>query len=262
MVKDISSTRKRRWFQFSLRGLLAAITIFGVWLGWKLNAAHRQREAVLAILKAGGTVSYDYQMERSPIYPDDFSVHWDTRSPTPQWLQRLVGDDFFHDVIEAKLEGHAIPQSDFEKLAYLPRLWHLSLNETKIVPDQPGSVRQIQDSDLVVLAQLSQMRLLELRKTGVNGSGLSSLTNMKHLNILDLAHTQLDDDGMKQIGKLTGVQKFDVGFTQITDVGLKCLQGVDHPKECSIRADHTHITNDGISKAMTNLPADFSILGP
>jgi hypothetical protein len=221
MVKDLSPTRKRRRFQFSLRGLLVAITIFGVWLGWKLNSAHRQREAVSAILKAGGTVSYDYQLERSPIYPDDFSVHWDTRSPTPQWLQSLVGDDFFHDVIEVKLEGRAIPQFDFEKLAYLPRLWHLSLNETKIIPDLPGSVRRIQDSDLVVLAQLSQMRLLELRKADIKGSGLSSLTDVKHLNILDIAYTSLNDDGMKQIGKLTGVQKFDVGFTQITDLGLQ-----------------------------------------
>jgi hypothetical protein len=52
----------RRWLRFSLRGLLLIVAIFCVWLGIKVNAARRQAEAVAAILKAGGTVNFDYQM--------------------------------------------------------------------------------------------------------------------------------------------------------------------------------------------------------
>lgn len=48
----------RRWFQFSLRGFLIAVTLLAVWLGWTVQRA-RSRGAVLdAIAKAGGTVVY------------------------------------------------------------------------------------------------------------------------------------------------------------------------------------------------------------
>jgi hypothetical protein len=33
-------------FQFSLRGLLLALTIFGFWLGWRVDLANKQKEAV------------------------------------------------------------------------------------------------------------------------------------------------------------------------------------------------------------------------
>ena len=54
--------KRRRWFRFSLRMLLVVVTVLCVWLGFKVNAARRQKEAVEAILKAGGQVSYDYQL--------------------------------------------------------------------------------------------------------------------------------------------------------------------------------------------------------
>jgi hypothetical protein len=35
----------RRWFRFSLRTLLVAITIFGLWLGYYINWIHQRRQA-------------------------------------------------------------------------------------------------------------------------------------------------------------------------------------------------------------------------
>ncbi len=49
---------KRRWLKFSLRGLLAVVAIFGIWLGIKINACARQAEEVAAILAAGGGVDF------------------------------------------------------------------------------------------------------------------------------------------------------------------------------------------------------------
>ena len=38
---------RRRWFRFSLRGLLVALTVVAVWLGWNVHVV-RQRKAALA----------------------------------------------------------------------------------------------------------------------------------------------------------------------------------------------------------------------
>jgi len=55
---------KRHWLQFSLRTLLVFMLLLSLPLGWfamKMQRASRQREAVEAILKVGGTAWYDCQ---------------------------------------------------------------------------------------------------------------------------------------------------------------------------------------------------------
>ena len=49
-----SAVRKRRWFRFSLRTMLLATTMLCIWLGWKINAAREQRQAVAAVRELGG----------------------------------------------------------------------------------------------------------------------------------------------------------------------------------------------------------------
>ena len=90
-------TKPRRWFRFSLRMLMVVITVLCVWLGFKVNAARRQREAVDAILKAGGSIGYDYQTDLVPGHPDWFSVE-DHKLPRPAWLATLLGNDYLSDI--------------------------------------------------------------------------------------------------------------------------------------------------------------------
>ena len=44
--------RRPRWLRFSLRTLLVVMTVLCVWLGIKVNAARRQKEALTAVLNA------------------------------------------------------------------------------------------------------------------------------------------------------------------------------------------------------------------
>jgi hypothetical protein len=46
--------RKRRWFQFSLRSLLLAVTAFGVWLGWESHVVRERKAALEEIKRTGG----------------------------------------------------------------------------------------------------------------------------------------------------------------------------------------------------------------
>jgi hypothetical protein len=49
----------RRWLQFSLRGFIVVLTIGCLWLGWKVEGARRQREAVAEIEAVRAIVYYD-----------------------------------------------------------------------------------------------------------------------------------------------------------------------------------------------------------
>ena len=95
-----------RWFQFSLRGLLIAVTLCAVpcsWLAVRLRHAKRQREAAAEIEKLGGKIS------------------WSEPSGT-EWERSLLGDDLFHDVEFVDLQHTQVTDED---LVYLKPMRHL-----------------------------------------------------------------------------------------------------------------------------------------
>ena len=100
--------KRRRWFRFGLRTLLLAMTVLCVWLGFNVNAARRQKEAVDAILKAGGTVTFSYQCVPVRGNPDTLSLDPNALLTTPAWLRACLGDDFFRNTVEVILSGRAI----------------------------------------------------------------------------------------------------------------------------------------------------------
>src|SRR5438045_591722 len=101
----IRSRRPRPWLQFSVRTLVIVSLLVGVGLGIIANRARRQREAVSAISRVGGTVWYDYQ-KASDKRPNAF----DPKSAAlgPEWLRRLIGPEFFQDVVMVNLKGKPI----------------------------------------------------------------------------------------------------------------------------------------------------------
>src|SRR5262245_10359599 len=104
--------RMKKWFRFSLRTMLVLITALCIWLGFQVNAARRQREAVAAILKVGGSVKYDFQMVLNPTIPSPLNVSYkslkDASPPGPAWLRHLIGDEYFQDVVEVIFQDKVI----------------------------------------------------------------------------------------------------------------------------------------------------------
>ena len=95
-----------RWrFQFSIRSLLVLpviVAILGSWLAVERKQATQQRDAVAAIRELGGHVMYDYQdrAEREEHDPDP---------PGPAWARKLLGVDFFADVVSAEDSSVPLP---------------------------------------------------------------------------------------------------------------------------------------------------------
>ena len=68
--------------------LLLTLVIGGV-LGWKVERARKQREAVAWVHEMGGSVQYDYEID------DDEWWAPDAEPPGPQWLRKQLDRHFF-----------------------------------------------------------------------------------------------------------------------------------------------------------------------
>ena len=119
-------------FQYSIRSLLVltvAVAIPFSWLGVEMKKAKEQKEAVEAIEKLGGFVAYDYQLDASEDNP--FAIKTEgTKPPGPTWLRRLLGDEFFANVVDVVLHGSDGTDAALEHLKGLSQLQSLYLDET------------------------------------------------------------------------------------------------------------------------------------
>ena len=252
------AVRKRRWLRFSLRTLLLVVTVLCVWLGWRINAARQQKEAVDAILKAGGTVHYDYQI--LPNIPSE--NHWNigfnaNALPTgPPLLRKLFGDDCFRKVILVNFSKTDLPESVLTQLTKLPDITHVALQSVNIIPDGSNVPRPIQDADFEVFGQLSRLEYLDIYPADIDGSGLAQLTKLKDLRALSLQHTTIGDAGMEIAGALTQLELLQLDHTPITDEGLKHLKRLVNLKSLWLQEDQG-ITDAGLQylSGLKNLKA-------
>jgi hypothetical protein len=150
---------KRRWFQFSLRTLLIFVLLVSIgmsWLGVKMELARRQREAVEAIEKAGGRVTYDSQVD-APFF-DPLA-----EPPAPKWVRPILGDDFFCDVTRVQVGG-SFGDHEASHLKALTKLVFLYLRET-----------QVTDAGLPHLEGLTKLEWLGLDGTQITPEGVKKL---------------------------------------------------------------------------------------
>jgi len=111
----------RPWWsyaRFSVRGLVALVVLIGGGLGWLVRSARDQRDAVAAIQKARGRVSYEWQWNDGRSTPNGEPL-W------PRWLVNRVGVDFFGHVSSVEL-GHGTDAA-LVYVGYLTQLEKLDL---------------------------------------------------------------------------------------------------------------------------------------
>ena len=153
-----SPPRARRFLALSLRSLMVLVLVFGAGLGWWARSARLQRQAVLAIKRAGGFVSYDYEFR--------YGVDTSTGKPrVPKWLLDRVGVDYFYSVTDVSAVG--VSDADAARLKDLPRLERLTIATPKI-----------SDRGIASIARIRSLRSLTIMGnggSGVSGKGLSAL---------------------------------------------------------------------------------------
>jgi hypothetical protein len=152
----------RKYLRFSVRGLIVLVLVVGAGLGWIVHRADVQRDAVAAILKTGGVVSYDWDRR-------DGAWISGAKPRAPSWLVDLVGVDYF---------GHA---------AYVGFPLHPRAAAT--------------DATLAEVGRLTRLQRLDLCSSPVTDAGLVHLKGLTKLRYLDLAGTQVTDAGVRELSQ-------------------------------------------------------------
>jgi hypothetical protein len=100
----MTDTPRRRWLLYSLITLLLPVVLAGIGLRWvaiRVQRTMRQSEAVEAIVKAGGGVRYDFEMDQSGNRLPKASL------PGPAWVRYWIGYDLDSNVVEAEVQTDA-----------------------------------------------------------------------------------------------------------------------------------------------------------
>jgi internalin A len=246
-----------------LRTLLLFMLVLSVGLGWftaRLRNAKRQVIAVAAIREIGGSVKYDY--ERSPT-GDGFS-RW-AQPSTPAGLRKLLGEDFFRNVVLVDFCRRQLEDEDLAALRYLPQLECLSIDGGQITDDglrhlagltsleflTLGNV-DITDAGLEHLQGLTRLESLNLFGTAVTGSGLEYLRNLPRLRKLNLAYTNLADDGLCCLPDCHSLEDVRLRGANISDAALGYLAGLTQLKRVDLTA--TKVSQAGVEDFRLALP--------
>jgi hypothetical protein len=231
---EIDRSPPLRWYQYRLRTLLAIMVLANLAMSavaTRMQAARRQRDAVAAILKSGGSVCYYGEFDTPSLYHSASE-----RRPLlePLWLRKLFGDDFFRTVELVYVESDA----DFEHLKQLDQLKRLVCSDaiTERGLAQLKELRQLRDLDLMNsvaaapgikhIATLTRLEELNLSSTDVGDAELECLKGMTQLRYLGLVGTKITDAGLRHLEGLTRLRELALNKTAVGDAGVAHLKGL------------------------------------
>lgn len=200
---------RRRWYQFTLRGLTIFMVVSSLLLGifgWRLQRARKQAAAVATIRAQRGGVSYDYAMRKDDQGMYD-QVSGPAASPVPEILRKLLGDDFFHDVYDVH---HAA---------------NVSMNQQEL------------DAAWNAIGTFTHLRRLQISGGKVShGSGIKSLEKTRELQHLLIDYGKTEPNELKVIGELTQLQELKLWGVEVDDEVLESLVNLDKLRVLEVSA--------------------------
>ncbi|MDA1051685.1 MAG: leucine-rich repeat domain-containing protein [Planctomycetota bacterium] len=237
--------RRRRYRQFSLYTFLVMLLLGCVWFGGEANRVNQQRQAVAWVLKMGGTVRYDYEVNEHGVEVPS------AKATGPEWLR-----DYYHQVVHVYINDN--PVCDLTPLANLRSLQVLFLSQTEVHDLKPlANLKSLHtllfsgtsDGDLTPLANLKSLRELYLQGSSIrdltplanlkslqvlnlHGSSIRDLTPLANLkNLRELGLRQMQADDLAPLANLTNLQELSLGDMSVSDLvplaNLKSLKQLD-----------------------------------
>lgn len=143
------------------------------------------------------------------------------------WVDGLGGHvdrDTAGEIVGVHLRGTWVSDTELLDLARLPKLELLDLSHTRITDEgllHLKTARQIRDLNLYYAEQ-------------VTDQGMTAIRDWKQLRRLNLRGTRVSDGTMAIVGSLTQLEALDIAYTQFTDNGLDALVPLTQLKELAI----------------------------
>jgi hypothetical protein len=252
-------SRRRRWFQFSLRGLLIAVAfVAAAAFAWRtyVEPYRRQRETIKVIENLGGT--------------------YETAEAEP-WLRRLWGDDY-RNVTLVNLADCPDPDRYFEPIAALPALETLAVGGLRFDDQHLRRLRAIPslrelllDSTSVTAEELAALQRANPRlaiyeserlalgwlgmRCDLNGARDASrpefVAKLAHQDVDVISHlffrnAATSDDDLSLLTAVRRVEVLMLSGTQVSDAAFRHIRHLRHLKVLYL--DGTQVSDDGLEQ--------------
>ena len=196
-LKGICSLR------FSLKTFLVIVMILGMMMGRVTNKVRQQRNAVNAILAAGGTVGFDYQYANpSGIGPRNQLA----MPPGPAWLRRILGDELFRTPVVLTLQGESTTDEFLaNQLGQFPELNLLSIK-----------CSNVGDAALPHIASFDLMRL-RLDCPKITPAGIQQLKNLPALIVVESYRDPRNANLTHKLDEMTSIEMKDCDLYVLTE---------------------------------------------
>jgi hypothetical protein len=267
------SRQPRGWLSFSVRTLLIVTTLFGVWMGLRVNAACRQEQGVAAIRKLGGWVQYDYEHDPQTGNRIPAAKSW-----VPKPILDRTGPDLFHDVVHInmvynddgkRLDNPQVTDAVKNQLAAFPRLRELLLKDSQATDDclaAAGKLSRLEklycwnaaavtDGGTAHLRRLTRLTQIHISGSRITDETLGTFGTMWQLERLSLQENHFTDRGLSHLKNLRHLKSLwvDLGKSDISDTGLIHLEGLPALEELAVQ--NSRVTPAGIAKLKRATPA-------
>jgi hypothetical protein len=219
---------------------LLNVLVMGHWLVSQADLGYRQYLAAEAVRDYGGFVYHDSDFvgnERTP----------GRRPWAPASLRKLVGEDFFQDVVEVNLvygtdankKRIQVERTDDE---VIPRL--LAIPGLKRLYIYKG---QASDRAMETVAKLTNLEVLMMWEATVTDAGIERLKSLRMLNSIHVDKAGLGDDSLKHLSSLPLLHTMNLQGNRFTDKGLAYLKDMRRLKQLVPDNGDTDITDAGMA---------------
>lgn len=195
-------TRRRRWFQFSLRTLLLMMLVFGCGLGW-FTAKRRQAQQAWKRISDAEKVN----IVLSAADDNHTTGHiWHEGT----WLEERLGIALPSPLGSAVVKTSRNPTPELQELAKFPELTDIWLE-----------VENLTDEQLAPFAGEKRLTTLQIGWSPLRGTGLAYLAGNDSLEDLRLLHCEyLTDEAIYSIPKLPSLTQLTIENCPLTGVSL------------------------------------------
>jgi len=209
---------------------------FEIWMRRRLQVRHFRRLewaaiglVVLAVLCWAGFHVKTYGQERDAAAKlGEFSgFDWSYRGPI--WLKKLVGHRAVH-MLDVVVGVDLVDDLTDEGIGrVVRRLKSLSSLERVNIESEKAT-----DHCVTHLAELTQIRSLQLSYCQISDEGLRQISRMKNLRELTLIDPKITDEGLVHLRGLQLLTSLSIGGSEITGSGLARLAELPHLSELEL----------------------------
>ena len=248
----------RRRLRIGLGGMLVAILMIGLWLGYRVNKAREQLRALAAVKAQEGWVRYADEFVMGPV-----NVHrgdamwkpgWGTHSPSkvssvPPLLRRWIGDEYFREIVHVSTFVDIQAGEAGEPYPVHPPINGMlrSLESQKGIRTLQISGDTVTDEGLASIAKLTNLReLFIFWAAGVNDAGVARVGRMPKLEQVNISLSTMTDEGVGHLANLPALEKLSLGGKRFTDASLIHLAQAKRLKWLELEAYRMEITDAGL----------------